>query len=208
MTHPPIEPNPRVRLVTVMETGGAVYGAVIPRDYTGSDLDGYGLRAAPGAWALLTSALNPPTPPRPTVVCLCGSTRNYTAFQDANLAETLAGRIVLSIGCDTKADGELFGDDLDAVKAMLDELHRRKIDLADEVLVVSDPAGYFGESTRGEIAYARATGKPVRFQEPAAAERDRALVQLLLPEDVAVPATPVEADFPTLPILNLDGGPS
>jgi len=50
-------------------------------------------------------------------------------------------------------------------EAMLDALHRHKIDLADRVLVVN-PGGYLGESTRSEIDYARASGKPVSFTEP------------------------------------------
>src|SRR5436305_195861 len=43
----------------------------------------------------------------PRIVCLCGSTRFMQAFQDASLAETLAGRIVLSVGCDTKGEHDL-----------------------------------------------------------------------------------------------------
>ena len=50
-------------------------------------------------------------------------------------------------------------------KADLDALHLRKIDLADRVLIVN-PGGYVGESTRREIAYARATGKPITFTHP------------------------------------------
>lgn len=99
-------------------------------------------------------------PDFPPVVCLCGSTRFAEAYLKAQREETLAGRIVLSVG--------LFGhrEALDMggpVKAVLDELHLRKIDLADEVLVVSDETGYFGESTRREIAYAERQGKPVRY---------------------------------------------
>ncbi len=50
-------------------------------------------------------------------------------------------------------------------KAVLDALHLRKIDLADRVLVVN-PGGYVGESTRREITYARSTGKPITFSNP------------------------------------------
>lgn len=50
-------------------------------------------------------------------------------------------------------------------KEVLDSLHRSKIDLADRVLVVN-PGGYLGESTRSEIAYAQALGKPVAFTDP------------------------------------------
>lgn len=106
------------------------------------------------------------SPPRPKVVCLCGSTRFYDEFQQANYDETMAGNIVLSVGFyphakATHGHGEGVGHD-SAEKVALDELHKRKIDLADEVLVL-DVDGYIGKSTRGEIAYAEATGKPIRY---------------------------------------------
>lgn len=109
-------------------------------------------------------------PARPTIVCLCGSTRFYDEFQQANYDETMAGRIVLSVGFYPHAKakhghGEGVGHG-SAEKIALDELHKRKIDLADEVLVVSDATGYYGESTRSEIEYARSLGKPVRFMVP------------------------------------------
>jgi hypothetical protein len=47
---------------------------------------------------------------------------------------------------------------------MLDDLHKRKIDLADEVLILNVD-GYIGDSTRSELEYAQATGKIVRFLE-------------------------------------------
>lgn len=104
----------------------------------------------------------------PTVVCLCGSTRFYDAFQEANYAETMAGRIVLSVGFypHSKAEhghGEGVGHD-SAEKVALDELHNRKIDLADEVLVLN-VGGYVGSSTRSEIAYAVEHGKRLRWLE-------------------------------------------
>jgi hypothetical protein len=104
---------------------------------------------------------------RPRIVCLCGSTRFMEAFFDAGWSETLAGKIVLSIGvCKHAADhgGEALGPE---VAAMLDELHLRKIDLADEVLILN-VGGYIGESTRRELDYARRNGKPVRWLEPQA----------------------------------------
>jgi hypothetical protein len=100
-------------------------------------------------------------------VCLCGSTRFGEAFREANLRETLAGRIVLTIGCDMRSDAEIFADataeELAQVKARLDELHKRKIDMADEILVVSDSSGYYGESTKSEIEYAEQHGKRIRY---------------------------------------------
>ena len=103
-------------------------------------------------------------PPRPRVVCLCGSTRFSEAFRHANLTETLAGRIVLTIGCDLRSDDALgLGPE---TKARLDDLHKRKIDLADEILVLN-VGGYVGESTRSEIEYAVAHGRAVRWLEPS-----------------------------------------
>ncbi|KKK76186.1 hypothetical protein LCGC14_2866210, partial [marine sediment metagenome] len=65
----------------------------------------------------------------PTIVCLCGSTRFKEAFTQAQLEETLAGKIVLTIGCNMKSDDEIFGGMAPAVKAAikegLDELHMR-----------------------------------------------------------------------------------
>lgn len=105
--------------------------------------------------------------PRPTITVLCGSTRFYEEFRKQNLRLTLAGHIVLSIGCDTKSDGDLqAAGELDVSKAELDDLHKRKIDLADEVLVLNCD-GYIGESTRSEIEYAEKLGKPVRYLEGA-----------------------------------------
>jgi hypothetical protein len=99
---------------------------------------------------------------RPIIVCLCGSTRFSEAFRKANFEETLAGRIVLSIGCDFKSDHALHLTDAD--KQRLDELHKRKIDLADEVLILN-VGGYIGSSTRSELEYALEHGKRVRFLE-------------------------------------------
>jgi hypothetical protein len=105
----------------------------------------------------------------PPVVCLCGSTRFFDAFSEANFQETLEGRIVLSVGFYPHADweqrihGEVVGVTPEQKKA-LDELHKRKIDLADEVLVLNVD-GYVGESTASEVAYALAHSKFVRFWE-------------------------------------------
>jgi hypothetical protein len=99
---------------------------------------------------------------KPTIVCLCGSTRFGDAFRDAMREETLAGKIVLSVGL----LGHQEGLDMDGpVKVMLDELHKRKIDLADEVLILNC-GDYVGKSTASELNYARRAGKRVRFLEP------------------------------------------
>ena len=110
---------------------------------------------------------------RPIIVCLCGSTRFSEAFRRANFEETLFGKIVLTIGCDTRNDTDLFASFTEAhrnrIKAELDELHLRKIDLADEILILN-VGGYIGDSTRKELDYARLHGKRVRFLEPMQAE--------------------------------------
>ncbi len=105
---------------------------------------------------------------KPIIVCLCGSTRFKDEFVKQNLKETLAGKIVLSIGCDMKTDDEIFGhlspDDLADTKRHLDELHFRKIELADEILILN-VGGYIGESTNNELAYAKKLNKYIRFLE-------------------------------------------
>lgn len=101
---------------------------------------------------------------KPIIVTLCGSTKFSEAFQKANLEETLAGKIVLTIGCDMRSDRDLFIDmreeQVEYIKSQLDELHLRKIDISDEVLILN-VGGYIGNSTRRELAYARANGKKV-----------------------------------------------
>jgi hypothetical protein len=97
-----------------------------------------------------------------TIVCLCGSTRFLEAFRKAEFDETVAGNIVLTIGCDTKSDDMLkLGPE---VKEQLDALHKDKIDLADEVLILN-VGGYIGSSTRSEIEHAMRQGKFIRFLE-------------------------------------------
>lgn len=102
----------------------------------------------------------------PRIVVLCGSTRFYDEFQQANYDLTMRGEIVLSVGFypHAKAEhghGEGVGHD-SAEKVALDELHKRKIDLADYVYVLN-VGGYIGDSTRSEIAYAAEHGKPIRY---------------------------------------------
>jgi hypothetical protein len=101
----------------------------------------------------------------PRIVVICGSTRFMTEMAEADLQETEAGKIVVKPGLDMKAPHRLSSDPLHAetLKARLADLHRAKIRLADEVLVVGD---YIGDSTRAEIVYARSLSKPVRFTHP------------------------------------------
>ncbi|WP_255951592.1 hypothetical protein [Streptomyces odontomachi] len=98
----------------------------------------------------------------PTIVCICGSTRFMAEMAEADLRETAVGRIVVKPGCNLKDPHPLWDTEAkaDALKEMLDPLHKAKIRMADEVLVVGD---YIGTSTRSEIEYARSLGIPVRF---------------------------------------------
>ena len=108
---------------------------------------------------------------KPIVVCLCGSGRFRQAFADAEYDETLAGKIVLTIGCN--AHDIAREEDLKHYKPMLDELHLWKIDLADEILVLN-VGGYVGESTSREIAYAKTHNKRIRWLEEDKAPPDPA----------------------------------
>ena len=96
------------------------------------------------------------------VITLCGSTRFRDAFLEAQKRLTLEGNIVISVG--------LFGHSGDeevwkpGTKEMLDDMHKRKIDMADEIYVIN-VGGYIGESTRSEIEYAGSTGKGIRYLE-------------------------------------------
>ena len=96
------------------------------------------------------------------VVTLCGSTRFKDTFMEVQKRLTLQGCIVISVGLFGHAgDEEVWTE---GTKEMLDDMHKRKIDMADEIFVINVD-GYIGSSTRSEIEYARKTGKPVRYLE-------------------------------------------
>jgi hypothetical protein len=94
------------------------------------------------------------------IITLCGSTRFKDEFLEAQKHLTLEGNIVISVGLfGHSGDEEVWTDN---IKPMLDDMHFRKIDLADEIFVIN-PGGYIGASTRREIEYAHRTGKEVKF---------------------------------------------
>ena len=96
------------------------------------------------------------------VVTLCGSTKFKEDFIKVQKELTLQGNIVISVGLfGHSGDNEVWDDD---TKEMLDDMHKRKIDMADEIFVINK-GGYIGNSTKSEIAYAKLTGKPIRFLE-------------------------------------------
>ena len=103
------------------------------------------------------------------VVTLCGSTRFKEQFMEAQKRLTLAGCIVISVGLFGHAGDQEVWDGMDEgtlskTKEMLDDMHKRKIDMADEIYVIN-VGGYIGDSTRSEIQYAEEHGKPVRYYQ-------------------------------------------
>ncbi len=96
------------------------------------------------------------------VITLCGSTRFKDAFLQAQKRLTLEGNIVISVGLfGHSGDKEVWTE---GTKEMLDDMHLRKIDMSDEIFVIN-VGRYIGSSTQAEIAYAKRTGKPVRYLE-------------------------------------------
>ena len=96
------------------------------------------------------------------VITLCGSTKFKDAFMEAQKRLTLEGNIVISVGMfGHSGDDEVWTE---GTKAMLDDMHKRKIDMADEIYVIN-VGGYIGESTKSEIEYARKNGKEVQLLE-------------------------------------------
>ncbi|MBR4639448.1 MAG: hypothetical protein IKO79_02665 [Butyrivibrio sp.] len=103
------------------------------------------------------------------VITLCGSTRFKEEFMMAQKRLTLEGNIVISVGLFGHSGDEEVWDGMDEgtlskTKEMLDDMHKRKIDMADEIFVIN-VGGYIGDSTRSEIDYAIEHGKKVRYLE-------------------------------------------
>lgn len=96
------------------------------------------------------------------IITLCGSTRFKEQFLEAQKRLTLAGNIVISVGLfGHSGDDEVWSP---GTKEMLDNMHKRKIDMADGIFVIN-AGGYIGESTRSEIDYAIRNGKTVEYLE-------------------------------------------
>lgn len=103
------------------------------------------------------------------VVTLCGSTRFKDQFMEMQKKLTLEGYIVISVGLFGHAGDQEVWDGMDEgtlskTKEMLDDMHKRKIDMADEIYVIN-VGGYIGDSTRSEIRYAEEHGKTVRYYQ-------------------------------------------
>ena len=103
------------------------------------------------------------------VITLCGSTRFKDEFLREQKRLTLEGNIVISVGLfGHSGDNEVWESmdegTLTKTKEILDDMHKRKIDMADEIFVIN-VNGYIGDSTKSEIAYAESTGKKVNYLE-------------------------------------------
>ena len=104
------------------------------------------------------------------VITLCGSTRFKDEFMKAQRDLTLKGNIVISVGLFGHAGDAEVWESMDEgtytkTKLMLDDMHKRKIDMADEIFVIN-VGGYIGESTKSEIEYAKDLNKSINYLEP------------------------------------------
>jgi len=98
------------------------------------------------------------------IICYCGSLRvAMDAFKKAEYEAVLKGEIAL-LPCCMFVDIEREYGAESEYKQKADDLHKRKIDICDEVFVLN-VGGYIGESTRSEIAYAHYCGKPIKYLE-------------------------------------------
>lgn len=96
------------------------------------------------------------------VITLCGSTKFKNEFIKAQKDLTLQGYIVISVGLfGHSGDDEVWTE---GTKTMLDDMHKRKIDMADEIFVIN-VGGYVGSSTISEIVYTMKVGKKIRYLE-------------------------------------------
>ena len=103
------------------------------------------------------------------VITLCGSTRFKDQFMEAQKKLTFEGNIVISVGLFGHSGDQEVWENMDEgtltkTKEMLDDMHKRKIDMADAIFVIN-VGGYVGSSTKSEIEYAITHGKEVRYLE-------------------------------------------
>ncbi len=103
------------------------------------------------------------------VITLCGSTRFKDEFMEVQKRLTLEGNIVISVGLFGHSGDQEVWENMDEgtltkTKEMLDDMHKRKIDMADSIFVIN-VGGYIGDSTRSEIEYAKVHGKKIMYLE-------------------------------------------
>lgn len=98
------------------------------------------------------------------VVTLCGSTRFKDEFIEIQERLTLEGCVVISVGLFGHSDHKYDNVITESVKITLDDIHKQKIDMADEVFVINKN-GYIGSSTKNEIEYSKEKGKIIKYYE-------------------------------------------
>jgi len=113
------------------------------------------------------------TKSRPKIICICGSTRFASLHMVKRWEFEKDGKVIclmINVLPDWYSkeqewnEPDHIGEQL-GIKEILDELHKRKIDLCDEVYVINYQ-GYIGESTKSEIEYAKKIGKLIKYLEP------------------------------------------
>lgn len=95
------------------------------------------------------------------VITLCGNHELIDEFFQQQNRLTLEGNIVLSI---IPFVNLVDKSQLIKNKKMLMAMHKQKIDLADEVLVINK-GGHIGPDTKEEIEYAMKQNKPIIYLE-------------------------------------------
>ena len=95
------------------------------------------------------------------IITLCGSIKFKNKFIKAQEKLTLEGNIVLTPNFFNNIKKEEIDEE---TKKMLDEMHRQKIDMSDEIYIINF-GGYIGESTKAEIEYAKTKGKKISYLE-------------------------------------------
>lgn len=95
------------------------------------------------------------------VITLCGSIKFQDDFEEICSKLTLQGNVVLMPNFLKNIDRS---DITKEMKEMLDKIHKRKIDMSDEIFVINKDR-YIGDSTRSEIEYAKKLGKIVKYLE-------------------------------------------
>ncbi len=98
---------------------------------------------------------------RYNVITLCGSIKFKDKFIKIKEELTLKGNIILTPNFFNTVKKEEISSEF---KTMLDEMHRQKIDMSDEIYVINFE-GYIGESTEAEIEYAKLKGKRIYYLE-------------------------------------------
>ena len=91
------------------------------------------------------------------IITLCGSTKFEKEYHEINKKLTLDGNVVISVGV-----FDFKSPDKEKVRNLLQAIHRKKIDMADEIFIVN-VGGYVGEHTADEIEYAKRIGKPIKY---------------------------------------------